>query len=69
MRFGGEWYDDCARPSDEVRGRDAGEPGIPAGGTVEVGSGGFACVGVGFEHEVSEPAGFEGARGLEVFEF
>jgi hypothetical protein len=69
VRFGGEWHDDCAGPSDEIRGCDAGEPGISTGGAVEMGGGWVACVGVGFEDEVSEAAGFEGARGLEVFEF
>jgi hypothetical protein len=69
VRFGGEWHDDCAGPPDEVRGCDAGEPGISAGGTVEMGGGGVAGVGVGFEDEVPEAAGFEGAGGLEVFEF
>jgi hypothetical protein len=69
VRFGGEWHDDCAGPPDEVCGRDAGEPGISAGGTVEVGGGGVAGVGVRFEDEVSQPAGFEGAGRLEVFEF
>jgi hypothetical protein len=34
-----------------------------------VGGGGVACVGVGFEDEVSQAAGLEGAGGLEVFEF
>jgi hypothetical protein len=69
VRFGGEWHDDCAGPPDEVCGRDAGEPGISAGGTVEVDGGGVAGVGVRFEDEVSQPAGFEGAGRLEVFEF
>lgn len=69
MRFGAQGYDDGTGSSDEIRGCDAGEPGISAGGTVEVGGGRVAGVGVGFEDEVSEAAGFEGARGLEVFEF
>jgi hypothetical protein len=69
VRFGAQGHDDSAGPSDEIRGCDAGEPGISAGGTVEVGGGWVACVGVGFEDEVSEAAGFERAGGLEVFEF
>jgi len=69
VRFGGERHDDGAGPPNEICGRDAGEPGISAGGTVEVGGGGVACVGVGFEDEVPEAAGFEGAGRLEVFEF
>ena len=69
MRLRAQGYDDCAGPADEIRGCDAGEPGIPARGTVEVGGGGIRGVGVGFEDEVSEAAGFEGAGGLQVFEF
>jgi hypothetical protein len=69
VRFGAQGHDDSAWPAYEVRGCDASEPGISAGRAVEVGGGGVACVGVGFEDEVSEAAGFEGARGLEVFEF
>jgi hypothetical protein len=69
VRFGAKGYNDCAGPSDEICGRDTGEPGISAGRTVEVGGGRVACVGVGFEDEVPQAAGFEGAGGLEVFEF
>lgn len=69
VRFGAQGYDDGAGSADKIRGCDAGEPGVPAGGTVEVGGGGFGGVGVRFEDEVSEAAGFEGAGRLEVFEF
>jgi hypothetical protein len=69
VRFGAQGHDDSARPSNKIRGCDAGEPGISAGGTVEMGGRRVACVGVGFEDEIPEAAGFEGARGLEVFEF
>ena len=69
MRFGAQGYDDGAGSADKIRGCDAGESGISAGGTVEVGGGGIRGVGVGFEDEVSEAAGFEGAGGLQVFEF
>lgn len=69
MRFGAQGHDDCTGPADKIRGCDAGEPGISAGGTVEMGGRRVACVGVGFEDEVSEAAGFERAGGLEVFEF
>jgi hypothetical protein len=69
VRFGAQGHDDSAWPAYEVRGCDASEPGISAGGTVEMGGRRVACVGVGFEDEVSEAAGFERAGGLEVFEF
>ena len=69
MRFGAQGYDDGAGSADEIRGCDAGEPGVSAGGTVEVSGGGVEGVGVGFEDEVSEAAGFEGAGWLQVFEF
>jgi hypothetical protein len=69
VRFGAQGHDDSAWPAYEVRGCDASEPGISAGGTVEVGGGWVACVGVGFEDKVPEAAGFERAGRLEVFEF
>lgn len=68
MRLRAQGHDDCAGPVDKIRGCDAGEPGIPARGTVEVGGGGLEGVGVGFEDEVPETAGLEGAGRLQVFE-
>ena len=69
MRFGAQGYDDGAGSADKIRGCDAGESGISAGGIVVVSGGGIRGVGVGFEDEVSEAAGFEGAGRLQVFEF
>lgn len=69
QRLGGHGHDDGRGAGEEARGVHAGEAGVAARGRVEVCLGRGGAVGEGALEVVAYAAGFEGARGLEIFQF